>query len=546
MSEGIQRPAAADPAPGVVELVASYGAEPRRIRAILARLCTGWAPFGHLVRETASPRRAVERLLDALGDDVERHGDAVRIRPAARAHYLDLSTPQSTPLADPLDELVGAHPDLLATLTDLIDEVPPPLAALDHVAATPVTVLRRALWMSTQYELDGAKIVLLGDHDLTSLAVRSLHPRADITVVDLDERLLAYVDRQAGDTVRVLHADLRFGLPRAAIGHADLVFSDPPYTPEGMGLFAARGIECLANPAHGRLVLAYGYSALHPTLGAQVQRELIAQGLVFEALIPAFHRYLGAQAVGSSADLYVCRPAASARKSAVKSRSGRGRTAIYTHGAQSVEATGSTSTLRDALAAAVERHGARLDGGVRGPDWTAPLAGADAGALAMDLAADPGPWLLRALLARNARHLALLVPNNHADLANEEGQRQLRELVQVKYRLRMLRSTPDNAHAVVIADLVPTDDLDAAAHAVRIVLSKAHGKLGNVLRDAMIERAGRSGTTLTKNQARARIAEVAADAGIRDYEIEARLIDLPRHRVRTVLDALRRCGTTMP
>lgn len=535
MKQGNVRQDTAESYRAVIDLIASYGARPHPVRSALARLCRGWIPFDQLVLATASPRREVERLLEVLGEDLECNGEAARIIPAAQARYAPLAEPLGLPLTDPLDELAAEHPELLAELTSLIDEVPAPLAALDHVQATPQTVLRRALWLSATYELADTEIVFLGDHDLTSLAVRSLHPRARLTVVDVDDRLLAFLDQHADGAIQVLHSDLRFGLPGAAAGHADLVFSDPPYTPEGMGLFAARGVECLADPAHGRLLLAFGYSSLHPTLGAKVQRELLNQGLVFEAVLPAFHRYFGAQAIGSAADLYVCRPTPSARKAGGPAKGKRARTGIYTHGPQSVEAAPSPPSVQEALTAVAGQGGHRLSGGVRGPDWTAPLAGHDDAALAHDLTADPGPWLLRVLLARNAGRLAILVGNNHPDLANSVRQNELRELVSAKYQLRLLRSTPDDKHAIVVADQTPIEELDAPSRARNTVLGKAHGKLRNILRDALIERAGRA---LTKNEARALMVELAERTGIRQHELDLRLIDLPRHRIQAVLNAL--------
>lgn len=535
MKQGNVRQEGVEPFRAVADLIASHGARPHPIQAVLARLCRGWVPFDELIRDTGCPRRAVERLLTALGDDLERNGEAARIIPAAQDSYATLSEPDARPLADPLDDLVCEHTELLAELTSLIDEVPAPVTALDHVQATPKTVLRRALWMSATYELADAKIVFLGDHDLTSLAVRALHPRAQLTVVDLDERLLGFLDRQADGTIRLLFSDLRFGLPGAAAGHADLVFSDPPYTPEGMGLFAARGVESLADPTHGRLLLAYGYSSLHPTLGAQVQRELLNQGLIFEAVLPAFHRYFGAQAIGSAADLYVCRATPAARKRGGAGKGKRARTGIYTHGPQSVEAASSPSPLRDALTDVAQQGGRRLDGEVRGPDWTVPLAGLEDATLAYDLAPDPGPWLLRLLLARNTGRIALLVGNNHPDLVNAARQKELRELIAAKYQLRLLRSTPDNRHAVVVADRTPLDQLDRSSRARNTVLGKAHGKLGNILRDALIERAGGE---VTKNEAREQVAELVQRNGIRPHELDLRLIDLPRHRIQAALNAL--------
>jgi hypothetical protein len=346
-------------------------------------------------------------------------------------------------------------------------------------------VLRRALWLDAQYDLASARVLFLGDHDLTSLAVRAVCPSASLTVVDLDERVLAHLDERGGREIRTVHADLRVGLPPAVAGDADLVFSDPPYTPEGMGLFAARGVQALREPSEGRLLFAYGYSPRHPALGAQVQRSLATLGLTFEAILPGFNRYFGAQAIGSAADLYVCQPTAKAKKV----RSGK---AIYTHGPQSVEAAGTKPALLEKLKEIAVSSGLSLE--TRPVDWS--ISGPEGDAVAMDLSADPGPWLLRTLLGTNARRLALLVPNAHSDLADERSQTALSALVRGKYALRYLRSTPDNRHAVVVADAVEHQDE---------VLTRAHARLANVSLD------------------------VPED--LRDL----RLVDVPRHRLTELL-----------
>lgn len=462
----------------------------RYLRVAVELLDAGWQDFDDLVRTAAMPRRDVEDLLASFGDDLERRGDAVRLRPGSAARYAP--PPVSEPAG--FEERVRAY----------VEGVPPPLPALDHVQATPETVLRRARWLDEEYDLRTTRLVFAGDHDLTSLAVHALRPEASLTVLDVDDRVLEYVDRNSGGAVRTVFADLRFGLPLAVAGTADVVFSDPPYTPEGMTLFASRGLECLADPARGRLVLAYGYSSRHPALGQQVQRGLLGLGLTFEAILPAFHRYTGAQAVGSAADLYVCQPTARAGRS----RRGKAKQAIYTHGPQAVEATETPAALREGLvglAAQGAEDGREVD--VRGPDWTKPVTAASGTAVAIDLTADPGPWLVRVLLAVNADRVALLVRNAHPDLTDAEAQAALRALVSPKYRLRLLRSTPDNRHAVVVADAVTEDT------ALQKVWTRAHARLANVWP-----------------------AETGPPPGADDL----RLIDLPRHHLSRVVSADRR------
>jgi hypothetical protein len=306
------------------DVLAAHGVGVRPLYRVIDLLRTGDHDLGELVRLSTAPRRSVEAVLAALGDDLDRSGDRLRIAPGVAASYLQYNAPR---FADPLDEAVATH-ELLPKVAEWVAEVPSPLAALDHVQATPETVLRRALWLDAQYDLASARLLFLGDHDLTSLAVRAVCPSASLTVADLDERVLAYLDDRGGHEIRTVHADLRVGLPPSLGGAFDLVFSDPPYTPEGMGLFAARGVQALREPSEGRLLLAYGYSPRHPALGAQVQRSLATLGLTFEAILPGFNRYFGAQAIGSAADLYVCQPTAKAKKM----RSGK---AIYTHGSRS-------------------------------------------------------------------------------------------------------------------------------------------------------------------------------------------------------------------
>ncbi|MFE2750741.1 bis-aminopropyl spermidine synthase family protein [Actinosynnema sp. NPDC059335] len=505
-------------------LLADRGAHARKLRRVLDLLARDWHTLAELVRLPAVPRRTVQELLTAVGDDLETDRDRYRLAPAKAADYAPFGAGDD--LVDPVDALVPRHTARLRTILADIADVPPPLAALDHVQATAETALKRALWLDTTYDLAGRRLLCLGDHDLTSLAVCAVNPEVEVVVVDVDDRLLEHIATRAADRgwpVRTVHADFRFGLPPAVLESADLVFSDPPYTPEGMALFAARAIECLADTARGRVLLAYGFSDRTPALGLKVQQELQRLGLVFEAILPAFHRFDGAQAIGSAADLYVCRP--TSRRSATPA--GAARTAIYTHGPQSVEASGPGSTALAALVDLAPRPESSPPPKPRGPGWADPV-GKGAASLAVDLSGDPGPWLLRTLLACSPGRMAALVPNNHPDVASAAGQQGLRSLVDTRFALRFLRSTPDGKHCVVVADQVLAGTLDAGGLAVREVLIRAHGKLGNVWREALVT-ATRG--ALTKREARERIGE--------HEDLELRLIDLPRHRIAALLPLIR-------
>jgi hypothetical protein len=482
-----------EPIDAVAAVVSEHGIAGRRLREIIARL-TEPAPIAvdEIVRDFAVPLRTVEALLRAAGPHLDATAGRCSLHPPVRQRYRERFA------ADALHR----DPEVDG-MAELIAGAPAADRALDHVSATAATARRRASWLARTYDLAGARVVCIGDHDLTSLAVRKASPEAEITVVDVDERLLAYIDAQDAG-IDCYHADLRFGLPPVVTGSADLVFTDPPYTPEGVQLFLGRGAQALRDRVNGRLVMAYGFSPLTPALGLKVQRAVLDLDLVVEAMLPAFNRYHGAQAVGSASDLYVCRPTAHTWQvldRRLDRLAGSGSAAnIYTHGGQSLEG-------------AAARGPARILGG-------GPLA---ADELTVDLSADPGPWLARVLLALNAPAVTLLVANNHPDLRDAAAQAGLRDLVGAKYDLRLRRSTPGPRQATVEATRRTPPDTPGVAG---WLLTHAHGKAANVLREALL----RADPALTRAEAQDR-AEAALAPGHRD----ARLLDLPRHAIIALL-----------
>lgn len=479
----------------VAALVAESGIAGRRLREIIDRLAAAPASLDDLVRDFAVPRRTVEALLHAAGPDLHAEAGTFALRPSLRQRYRERFATAA----------LHRDPDV-SGMAGLIAAAPAADRALDHVAATAETAERRARWLAATYDLAGARLVCVGDHDLTSLAVRKACADVAITVVDVDERLLSYIDGQ-GAGIDCYYADLRFGLPPVVAASADLVFTDPPYTPEGVQLFLGRGAQALRDRANGRLVMAYGFSPLTPALGLKVQRAVLDLGLVIEALLPAFNRYHGAQAVGSASDLYVCRPTGHTWQ-VVDRLVKRAAVNIYTHGGQSLEGAAATGP-------------ARILGG--GP-LQAPAAAAE---LSADLSADPGSWLARVLLALNVPSVTLLVPNNHPDLRDEAAQAALRELVGAKYDLRLRRSTPGPRQATVEARLREPAGGAGASAVAHWVLTHAHGKAGNVLREALL----RADPALTRAGAQDR---AAALLGRPEY-LDARLLDLPRHAIAPLL-----------
>ncbi|GAA1777818.1 bis-aminopropyl spermidine synthase family protein [Streptomonospora arabica] len=535
-------PARSAPPPGPDGLLEGRGGGPARAHRVPAALAEGgwWSPR-ELVRRTAVAHRTVQGVLDALAGEVEWDADGARVRLVRPGDYADYDRPQT---ADPVAHLRGGHEEAAAELRRLVDGAPAPRTDLDHVSATADTALRRGLMLQARFHAAGTRLLCVGDHDLTALAAALVCPGLQAVAVDIDERMLAYIDDAAsrlGLPVHCHFADLRLGLPDAVRGGADAVFTDPPYTPEGVELFVRRGLEGLADPRHGRVLLAYGASETTPALTAGTQARLSGLGLVTEALWPDFNRYLGAEAIGAASDLYVLRPTGRTPR---QGRGGTGvRARVYSRGANAAEAAGA---LGEAEArAVVERVAAESavgewpDGAlepVSGPGGGEPrtprrvLLGTwlqspvEAGRAAVNLTGGWEDLLARALLAAPGPEAAAVVPASHPQVRDRAGQQELIGLLEPRWSVRFLRGTPGPRLTTVYTTQRPVGG-DPAERLLLHCQRRAHGRLAATLREGLVRVAAEAGTPVNKRTARHAVAEAAP------WLSGHTLLDLPAHRM---------------
>lgn len=516
---------------GTAGLPVVDGMDPRRVHAALSLLVDGrWWTLGELVRESAAPRRSVEALLAGLA--LESEGDRFRLGAEQGRIVGEVLEGGYRPFAaaDPVGHLLAEYGDVVERLREFVAGAPRGRHVLDHVAATPETVVRRALLLGARFWLPGARLLCVGDHDLTSLAVGMIHPQVEIMIVDIDERILAYIDERAGELgldVRTRWADLRLGLPGSAVEFADLVVTDPPYTPDGVGLFVARGVQGLREQGRGRVLLAYGASDRTPALALKVQNALRDLNLVSEAIYPDFNRYYGAEAIGSAADMYVLRPTSTSLPAAT-ARADRFSAAIYTQGPQAVEARERTRVSAedlgdvrpDVLVGQWPKDVLPEVARVRLSTWLAKPYAAKVRQAGVVLPAGMSAVLARVLLATRAERVRVLVGE-----AVEAGE--LARVLEPVYEVSVDGLVVDAVRKVV------DRDGDAVGRILRAVMDRAHGKVANTWRDALIDVDG--GRELTKRQARALVAEAAP------WARDVTLLELPMHRLKEMPGAVREC-----
>jgi N4-bis(aminopropyl)spermidine synthase len=520
------------------ELVQTWGLDFHHVRALVCQLTNGhWYSISELIAQTLLSHWNVTHLLERLHPWLEHEGDRVCIRVAFQELsrvVFDCSRLSSECILTPYEIAAQAGEEalqaeaVLASVEHLVNDLPiRPIRHLDHVSATPLTCLKRSLFLAKNYDLGGATILLLGDHDLTSLALAQIVPSVAITVVDSDERILDYINviaAQHGWTIRTLFADLRVALPRSVEASCDLVFTDPPYTTEGMRLFLARGLESLKPTSSARLLFCYGFSERHPGLGLKVQSVLHDLHLVTEAILPHFNRYRGAHAIASSAALYICRPT---RRSLPAAQALKVDPRIYTQGKSAEETTmtvlpqGVVDTVKRLLAAQTPARvllvGDSWPTGLASTMETVSLRGylrtlstrqqstrsPYAGAVAVNLFPYYHAYLVRILLLSTAKQLIIAAADHAADsLFKANRDDPLRALIESSYRVVATERGSAARPGMVLLQPVRPEEANAVGWLLHSLIDHPQAQLGNAWREALIAWAARQGCRLSKNEAR--------------------------------------------
>ena len=175
---------------------------------------------------------------------------------------------------------------------------------LDQAHATPETAVRRALYMYDHDALEGRDVLVLGDDDLTSLAIGLLSDFlrlkvGGVVVLEVDHRLVSYISQiapQVRQHMEIIEHDVRRPLPTTLTRAFDVFITDPPYTLPGLGLFVSRGVEALRRETGKQGYVCFGRRT--PDETAAVVGALLDMGLAPVEIIPDFNRYLGAQVLG--------------------------------------------------------------------------------------------------------------------------------------------------------------------------------------------------------------------------------------------------------
>jgi predicted methyltransferase len=203
------------------------------------------------------------------------------------------------------------------------NERPKPDRNLDQFYATEETVLKRAVLLGNLPDISHKKLLFLGDDDLTSVAFALLFKAEEIMVVDIDKRILGFINmisQKENLPIKTFEHDLGNPLPKYQFKRYDIAFFDPAYTPEAINTWLIRAIEATitAGPdykkkkpeilSRKKYFMCYGYTDRETERGLKIQKIITLLGLIIQEKIRYFNHYYGAESIGSKSDLYVLQP----------------------------------------------------------------------------------------------------------------------------------------------------------------------------------------------------------------------------------------------
>jgi len=205
---------------------------------------------------------------------------------------------------------------ILNNIKKIIQNRPAPEFALDQSHADFSTIVKRTLYLLKKGDIEGRRIIFLGDDDNISLAVGLTQLAKEITVLDIDKRVLDYISEQVDEyslqNINVICHDLREPCPKEITNKYDVVVMDPPYTIQGLRLFLKRASQVLKSniDVNGKIYPIIGkkcflsFGNKPPVEMQKLQLSILDHGFIIKQMIPDFNHYEGASIIGKFSHLF--------------------------------------------------------------------------------------------------------------------------------------------------------------------------------------------------------------------------------------------------
>jgi len=205
------------------------------------------------------------------------------------------------PLADTLCSRCGLGVELrdyweeiYRRFLEVTQNRPLPTSDYDQGFVRPVDTVRRVAYIYQRGDLEEAEIFILGDDDLLSVVMGLTRMPKRIVVVEIDERLNAFIrefaEREGLTNLEVYNYNVIEALPEALQNSFDVFVTDPVETRKGLKLFVGRCLEALKGPgAAGYMGFTHREASLKKWF--EFEKFILSAGLVITDILRDFAIY---------------------------------------------------------------------------------------------------------------------------------------------------------------------------------------------------------------------------------------------------------------
>ena len=168
-----------------------------------------------------------------------------------------------------------------------------PKLQFDQLQIIPEGIIKKIEVMRAFGDLKGKKIICLGDDDMTATALALTNLPQEITVLDIDERIINYENKilqKLGYKKTAFFCDLLKPLPSKFVGNYDVFLTEPPDTLKGNTLFFSRGIECIKKEG-GIGYIGVSQNDFKRVKYLHLQKNILKMGALITAIFPKFELY---------------------------------------------------------------------------------------------------------------------------------------------------------------------------------------------------------------------------------------------------------------
>jgi predicted methyltransferase len=184
--------------------------------------------------------------------------------------------------------------EALEKFREIFSGRPKETAEFDQGVVPPENSIKRAEFVYLRGDLENKKLLFLGDDDLTSIAMMLTGFPEEIQVIEVDERIVNYINKIAAEyglNVKATLYNAMDPLPEEFKGKFDAFSTDPVETVPGMRLFISRCVESLkGRGAAGYFGVSHYESSLKKWIG--VEKDLLSMNLVITDILRDFNHYL--------------------------------------------------------------------------------------------------------------------------------------------------------------------------------------------------------------------------------------------------------------